>query len=330
MKIAVIGAGAWGTTLANVCARKGHDTILWSRQHDMVSRLNREHENSWYLPGIALDPRLTATTDMAHASENAEIFLWAVPAQFTRQAMENCVEHLPSRPIIVCASKGIELSTHMTMSQVVDDVLGDLRPHYAMLSGPSFADEVSRDIPTTVTLGCADEKRGRAIRDALSTEHFRIYTTTDYRGVELGGAFKNIIAIAAGIADGLDFGSNARAALITRGLTEMSRLGVALGARAETFQGLSGLGDLVLTCTGDASRNRQVGLQIGRGRKLVDILGEMRSVAEGVKTTEAVHSLAMELGVDLPITSELHQVLYEDKSPRQAVAELMTRDLRDE
>jgi glycerol-3-phosphate dehydrogenase (NAD(P)+) len=330
MKIAVIGAGAWGTTLANVFARKGLETVLWAREREVVGKINRDHENSWYLPGITLDERLQATTDVVHATEGAEYFVWVVPAQYTRKALEGFRPHLPKKPTIICANKGIELKTLMTMSQVVDDVLAPLKPRFAMLSGPSFADEVSRDIPTTVTLGCADEKRGKAIQETLSSETFRIYTTTDYRGVELGGALKNIMAIAAGVSDGLNFGSNARAALITRGLAEMSRLGEALGAKGPTFQGLSGLGDLVLTCTGDSSRNRQVGLKLGQGQRLVDILEEMRSVAEGVKTTEAVYTLGQKLGVSLPITEQLYDVLYNDKNPQDAVHELMTRGLKDE
>lgn len=330
MKIAVIGAGAWGTALANVFAKGGQDTLIWAREREVVAKINKDHENSWYLPGISLDERLQATTDMAHATDGADYFVWVVPAQYSRSTLEAFLPHFPKKPVIICANKGIELKTLMTMSEVVEEALAPIKPRFAMLSGPSFADEVSRDIPTTITLGCRDEKLGKSIQQTLSTDLFRIYTNTDAKGVELGGALKNIIAIAAGVADGLEFGSNARAALITRGLAEMSRLGEALGARAATFQGLSGLGDLVLTCTGDLSRNRQVGLRLGQGMKLVDILEEMRAVAEGVKTTEAVYNLGKKLDVSLPITEQLYHVLYNDKDPKEAVIELMARDLKDE
>jgi glycerol-3-phosphate dehydrogenase (NAD(P)+) len=232
--------------------------------------------------------------------------------------------------VIVCASKGIELDSLMTMSQVCDEVLSGLKPRFAMLSGPSFAYEVIREMPTAVTLACKDKKAGKEVQEALSCPYFRVYTSTDVRGVELGGAIKNIVAIAAGVADGLGFGGNARAALITRGLHEMSRLGKAMGGERQTFMGLSGMGDLVLTCTGDLSRNRQVGLHLAKGRKLLDILGEMKMVAEGVKTTEAVFDLGRKLGVEMPITEQVHAILYEDKDPSQAVRDLMTRALKDE
>lgn len=330
MKIAVIGAGAWGTALANVFSQKGLETCIWARESGVTAKINKDHENSWYLPGIRLDEGLHASVDMARVCDGAEAFVWVVPTQFTRHALEQFRPHFPHKPTIICANKGIELKTLRTMSEVVDDVLSDMKPRFAMLSGPSFASEVCRNIPTTVTLGCSSERRGKKLQEILSSESFRVYTNTDYRGVELGGALKNIMAIAAGVSDGLDFGSNARAALITRGLEEMSRFGEKMGARKATFRGLSGLGDLVLTCTGDASRNRQVGLKLGQGRKLVDILDEMRSVAEGVKTTEAVYTLAKQKGVSMPITEQLYQVLYEDKDPREAVTELMTRELRDE
>ena len=216
------------------------------------------------------------------------------------------------------------------MSQVVEQTIGDLKPRFAMLSGPSFAMEVARRMPTAVALGCEDKKLCHELQDAFSNDYFRVYTNSDYKGVELGGAIKNIIAIAAGIADGLNFGTNARAALITRGLAEMSRLGKALGANPATFMGLAGMGDLVLTCTGELSRNRQVGLRLGKGQKLLEILGQMKMVAEGVKTTEAVHDLGKKIHVDLPITEQVYQVLYKEKDPALAVSELMSRDLKQE
>ncbi|MDY7000296.1 MAG: NAD(P)H-dependent glycerol-3-phosphate dehydrogenase [Thermodesulfobacteriota bacterium] len=330
MKIAVIGGGAWGTTLANVFAKKGLDTRLWVRERKVVAEIKAKRENSWYLPKITLHESLVVSADLGQVTDGADYFLFTVPSQFFRSVLLQCQKLLPKKPVVICANKGIELETLMTMSQVVMDVLGALKPRFAMLSGPSFAFEVSREMPTAVTLGCAEKKLAAKLQETLATQYLRVYTNTDFRGVELGGAFKNIIAIAAGVADGLGFGSNARAALITRGLAEMGRLGKALGAEPATFMGLSGMGDLVLTCTGELSRNRQVGLLLGKGQKLMEILKDMKAVAEGVKTTEAVHALGKKLKVELPITGQVFQVLYEDKDPTLAVRELMTRALKGE
>lgn len=330
MRFAVLGGGSWGTTLANLLAKKGHETCLWVREQELLAEIVSRRENTWYMPGLKLDERLQASTDPAAVMKDAEVFLCAIPSQFFRSALQNVREFLPKKPVMLCASKGIELNSLHTMSQVVEESLESLKPRFAMLSGPSFALEVSRELPTAVTLGCADKKLSVMLQEALATDYFRVYTSTDYRGVELGGAIKNIIAIAAGIADGLGFGSNARAALITRGLAEMSRLGVAMGAKAATFMGLSGMGDLVLTCTGELSRNRQVGLRLGKGQKLLDILSQMKMVAEGVKTTESVHDLGKKLEVELPITDQVYEVLYNGKNPEQAVRELMTRELKQE
>jgi glycerol-3-phosphate dehydrogenase (NAD(P)+) len=330
MKFAVIGGGAWGTTLANLLAKNGRPTTLWVREPEVAAKIKATRINEWYLPGITLDPSLAATTDLAQAVDGAEAFLLTAPSQFFRNTLRDLLPLAPKKPVCVCANKGIELDSLMTMSQVVEDVLGPIKPRFAMLSGPSFAIEVAKGMPTAVSLGCADKKLGKALQAEFSNEHFRVYTNPDFRGVELGGAFKNIIAIAAGVADGLGFGSNARAALITRGLAEMGRLGAALGAQPATLNGLSGMGDLVLTCTGELSRNRQVGLKLGQGRKLMDILKESRSVAEGVKTTESVHALGKKLKVELPITEQVFAVLYAGKDPKQAVKELMGRGLKGE
>ncbi len=330
MKIAVIGGGSWGTTLADLLAKKGLATRLWVREQKVMNEIRNRHENTWYLPGCPLAPTIDVSTDPAHVADGVRHFLFAVPSQFIRSAYTRFLKYLPKNAAIICASKGIELDTLMPMSEVCEDALGSVKPRFAMLSGPSFAREVIREIPTAVALGCTHKKTGKEVQEALSTPHFRVYTNPDVRGVELGGAIKNIIAIAAGVADGLGFGSNARAALITRGLKEMSRLGKAMGADTETFMGLSGLGDLVLTCTGDLSRNRQVGMRLGKGQKLLDILGEMKMVAEGVKTTEAVHALGQKLGVELPITEQVHAILYQGQDPAQAVRTLMTRALKDE
>ena len=330
MKIAVLGGGSWGTTLADLLAKKGHEARLWVREQAVMAEIRTTRENSWYLPGRKLSQRLDVSTDPAAVSEGARHFIFAVPSQFIRNAYQRFLKYLPKSPVIICASKGIELDTLMTMSQVCEDALASLKPRFAMLSGPSFAYEVIREMPTAVTLACKDKKAGKEVQEALSTPYFRVYTASDVHGVELGGAIKNIIAIAAGVADGLGFGGNARAALITRGLHEMSRLGKAMGGERQTFMGLSGMGDLVLTCTGDLSRNRQVGLRLAKGQKLLDILAEMKMVAEGVKTTEAVHTLREKAGIEMPITEQVYAILYKDKDPSQAVHDLMTRTLKDE
>ncbi len=330
MKVAVVGGGAWGTTLANALAKKGVATTMWVREMEVVAKINATRENEWYLPGVKLDKRLEVTGDMAHAAASADVLLFVTPSQHYRSVLGSFKPLLPARPVCVCANKGIELDSLMTMSQVTEDVLGPLKPRFAMLSGPTFAFEVSREMPTAIVLGCADKKLAKELQATFSTDYLRVYTNPDFRGVELGGAFKNIIAIAAGVADGLGFGSNARAALIPRGRAERGRRGRALGGDPATLTGLSGMGDLVLTCTGELSRNRTVGVKLGRGQKLMDILKEMRAVAEGVKTTEAVHSLGRKLKVEIPITDQVYQVLYKDKDPKTAVKELMARGLKGE
>ena len=330
MKIAVIGAGAWGTALANMLAAAGRTATLWAREPVVAETIRETRENATFLPGVRLDERLAVTSDAASAFDGAEVFLSVVPCQFTRAALTGFRDVLPESPAIVCASKGIELSTLSPMSTVVAQALEGKHPRYASLSGPSFAAEVVRGMPTSVSLGCADADLAARLQQVFSTPAFRVYTTPDFRGVELGGAVKNVIALAAGISDGLQFGHDARAALITRGLAEMSRLGEAMGAQKETFMGLSGMGDLVLTCTGDLSRNRQVGLKLGRGMKLDEIMGEMKAVAEGVKTAEALHDLAATLGVELPITEQVYNIVHNGKDPMTAVKELMGRDLKAE
>ena len=330
MKTAVLGAGAWGTTLADMLARNGMDTVIWAREAAVVDEINDRNANSTFLPGVELSPNLRAENDPAAAFAGADYFLLVVPSQFIRSTLEKHYDLLPDNPVVVCASKGIELDSLQPMSKVVAEALEGKRPRYASLSGPSFAAEVSRDMPTTVSLGCEDHALGRELQQAFSTPAFRVYFTPDFRGVELGGAVKNVIAIAAGISDGLGFGHDARAALITRGLAEMSRLGMAMGGQQRTFMGLSGMGDLVLTCTGDLSRNRQVGLKLGQGRKLDAIIGEMKAVAEGVKTTKSLYDLSKKLRVELPITEQVYKLLYEDKNPAAAVQDLMGRELTDE
>lgn len=330
MKIATLGAGAWGTTLADMLARNGVDSILWTRNPKVVESVRNSRENSRYLPGVQLSDALLVESDPAIAFAGVDYFLIAVPSQSIRATLTDFKDILPESPVMVCTSKGIELDSLAPMSRVVGEALDGLHPRYAMLSGPSFAAEVCRDMPTTVALGCEDHALGRELRDALSSPAFRVYFTPDVRGVELGGAVKNVMALASGMSDGLGFGHNARAALITRGLAEMSRLGRAMGGQERTFMGTSGMGDLVLTCTGDLSRNRQVGLKLGRGQQLDDIINEMNAVAEGVKTTKALYNLSEKLGVELPITEQVYKILYEGKDPAIAVRDLMSRELTDE
>ena len=330
MKISILGGGSWGTALANVLAHKGENPWLWTRREEAAREINESGTNERYLPGLALSPNLRASADLAQVLRETQSIILAVPCQHLALFLREHRPLFPVRPGVVCASKGVELGTFRTMGQVVSEELAGLEPRYAVLSGPSFASEVVAGMPTAVALGCADPELADFVQALLSTESFRVYVNSDVLGVELGGAVKNIMAIASGISDGLGFGENARAALITRGLSEMSRLGAAMGARPATFMGLSGMGDLVLTCTGDLSRNRRVGLAIGRGQTLEQVLAGMHNVAEGVKTTQAVHALGLKLGIELPITGQVHAVLFEEKNPADAVRELMTRPLRGE
>jgi len=327
-KIAVLGGGSWGTTLADMLSRKGFEVGMWVREKELVDEIRTMGENTWYLPDVKLSPGLMVSDEPGQIIEGSSYILVVIPCQFMRGILESLKDLFPANPVVICASKGVELATLKPQSSVISEALEGKNPRYAIISGPSFAHEVSRKLPAAVSLGCGDIDLGRTLQDIMSTEFFRVYANQDYRGVELGGALKNIMAVAAGIADGLGFGLNARAALITRGLVEMSRLGMALGGREKTFMGLSGMGDLVLTCTGDLSRNRQVGLELGRGKTLQEILASKKTVAEGVKTTESVYRLSSSLGVEMPITEQVHNVLFENKDPRSAVEELMTRELK--
>jgi glycerol-3-phosphate dehydrogenase (NAD(P)+) len=329
--IAVIGAGSWGTTLADLLAKKGHAVTLWAYEPELVLEMRSSRENTLFLPGIKLHEKLRFTNDLEEAYAGCTMVLCVVPSQLVRLVMRNSLPFLPPDAVLVSASKGIELDTLDTISDIYRDICPtEMYGRFAALSGPSFAREVAQEMPTAVTVASASEEVARRVQQAFTTSFFRVYRNEDVVGVELGGAIKNVIAIAAGISDGLGFGSNTRAALITRGLAEMTRLGLAMGAQAATFAGLAGMGDLVLTCTGDLSRNRSVGLQIGRGRSLTEILGEMRMVAEGVKTTESAFNLARRMGVEMPIIEQMYQMLYQDKPAREAVLELMTRNLKAE
>ena len=329
LRAAVAGGGSWGTALAHVLATAGHDTTLVLRDETVARAINERHENPRYLPEKKLNPEVKASVS-PECLEDVDILVLAVPCQHQRSWLQAALPRLPEGCVIVNASKGLENGTCLTMSRVVSEELSSLFPRYAVLSGPSFAAEVMDGQPTAVVLGCGDDTLGARLREVFSTPFFRCYSSSDVIGVETGGALKNVMAIAAGICDGLGFGSNARAALITRGLAELSRLGTAMGAKPLTFMGLSGLGDLVLTCTGGLSRNRQVGLRLGRGEKLDDIVSSLGMVAEGVKTAEAAALLAARLHVSVPVTEAMCRVLHDHADPADAVRDLMERPLREE
>jgi glycerol-3-phosphate dehydrogenase (NAD(P)+) len=330
-QIAVIGAGSWGTALAMVAARNQHRVKLWAREPEVAGEINRARRNPLYLSEFPLPDNIRATTDIEAAIDGADFALLVVPSHAMRETISRLRPFLANDIVLVSAAKGVENRTLMRMEEVVADVLGeDSRSLYVALSGPSFAREVAGGDPTAIVAASGSPERSELVQRSLSSSVFRIYTNTDVVGVELGGAVKNVVAIAAGVVRGLGFGTNAVAAIITRGLAEMSRLALAEGARVETMAGLAGLGDLVLTCTGELSRNRYVGVEMGRGRKLGDILGEMREVAEGVKTTRSVYELGRRLGIDMPITASIHALLYEDKPALEAANELMGRPLRRE
>ena len=325
-KVAVVGAGAWGTALADLLGRKGFEVHLWVYEAELAERMAETRENHLYLPDHRIAEAVRPSSDLEAVVEGAAVVVSVTPAQVVRGVMGRAAAAIRHDAWVVSASKGIENGTLCLMHEVLTQVLPEpLYGRVAALSGPSFAAEVIRGVPTAVSLACADPEGARTLQSVFSGPTFRVYTLDDMVGVELGGALKNVIALAAGISDGLGFGFNSRAALITRGLAEISRLGVALGARPLTFLGLAGMGDLVLTCTGSLSRNRSVGLRLGRGEKLPDILGSMRAVAEGVKTTDAAVDLARRHGVDMPIAREVHDVLHGRKEPRQAVEDLMGR-----
>ncbi len=330
-KIGVIGAGSWGTTLADLLARKGHDVTLWVHSADRVEEMSRSKVNRKYLPELTLSPSLEITASLEEAVYGKDTILFVTPSQVMRGVMLAALPHMSADACIVNSAKGIEVDSLLTMSGVCEKILpSTLAENYCVLSGPSFAREVAMQMPTAIVAAATDPVVARRVQDAFSTPCFRVYTNSDVIGVELGGAVKNVISIAAGISDGLGMGHNTRAALITRGLAEMARLGKAMGGKSATFSGLAGMGDLVLTCTGDLSRNRTVGKKLGEGMKLKEILAGMQMVAEGVKTTEAAHKLATTLCVYMPITEKVHEILYQGKAPRQAVMELMTRVLKAE
>lgn len=331
MKIGVIGAGSWGTTIANLLALNGHDVDLWVYEADLCQRIGASRINDIYLPGITLSSNIKPTNSLEEAACGAEIIVSAAPAQIVRRVISQAVPFISDNATIVSLSKGIEEGSLMLMSDLLMQVLPTrLHKGLCYLSGPSFAKEVALKMPTAVVIASQNKGAAEKAQNAFTTKYFRVYTHDDIEGVELGGAVKNVIAIAAGISDGLGFGYNTRAALITRGLAEISRLGVKMGANPLTFSGLAGLGDLVLTCTGELSRNRTVGFKIGQGMTLNEATEGMKMVAEGIATARAVYNLSAKVGVEMPITEHVYKVLYEGMSAKDAVMTLMSRDPRKE
>ncbi len=332
-KACVLGAGSWGTALASLLAANGFRTLLWARREGLASAINQGHENPDYLPGFRLSEEIRATTSLDEALLGAEIVVFAVPSHVMRDTaaqVRQLLEGKAEPKALVSAAKGIENRTQLTMTEVLAQEIPGAAGRVSVLSGPSFAKEVMERLPTAVTVAARDRQVCKILQDAFSTEFFRVYSTLDVVGVQLGGATKNVMAIAAGISDGMGFGTNTRAALITRGLAEMSRLGTRLGANPLTFAGLAGLGDLVLTCTGDLSRNRQVGLRLGRGESIQEILASMTQVAEGVKTSKSLYNLSLKAGVEMPITEHVFRVIHQGMSPRDAVSSLLTRPQKEE
>jgi glycerol-3-phosphate dehydrogenase (NAD(P)+) len=328
-RIAIIGGGSWGTALAVVAARAGHEVLLWSRNPDVVRSINEDRVNSRYLKSVQIPSSVTATSELNTTLGAAELVIFAAPSHAARELLTTISPHLNEASIIVSVSKGIEIETGKRISEIAKEVIGTTN-RFVCLSGPSFAKEVVNGHPTAIVAASKDAAAARTVQNDLSFENLRIYTNTDVIGTEIGGSVKNVMAIAAGMAAGLGFGSNSVAALITRGLAEITRFARREGAQVETLMGLAGLGDLVLTCTGTLSRNRFVGEELGKGRTLEEIAAELNEVAEGIKTARAVKQLADRANLEMPIVNEVNAVLYTGKSAREAVAELMNRPLREE
>jgi glycerol-3-phosphate dehydrogenase (NAD(P)+) len=331
LNIGVIGAGSWGTALARVLAGKGHRVSLWAREPEVVQEIQAHAENRTFLPDVPLPRNLVASGSLAEVAAGKEILVSVVPSQFVSSVLGEASKHMDPDTQVISASKGIEVSTGRRMDEVLGEILSPTQvERLTFLSGPSFAAEVSREGPTAVVVASRSNEAACKAQMAFQTDYFRVYTNPDVLGVELGGALKNVIALAAGAVAGLGFGHNTQAALITRGLAEITRLGVSLGADPATFSGLAGMGDLVLTCTGSLSRNRTVGFRLGQGESLQDILETLGGVAEGVKTVQAVTQLARDVKVEMPIAEEVHAILWEGKPPPQAMRDLMLREPKPE
>lgn len=327
--IAVLGAGSWGTALAMLLARNGHTALLWGNDAARQARLEHERQNSVYLPGIPFPANLHVRDALAEVAKSSSRFLVAVPSHAFHATLAALKPLLSAGTVLAWATKGLEPGSGKLLSQVAQEVLDDERPR-AVISGPTFAREVALGLPTALAVASESESVAEEVASWLRNDRVRVYTSSDVAGVQLGGAIKNVMAIAAGISDGLGFGANARAALITRGLAELTRLGIAMGGQKETFMGLAGAGDLILTCTDDASRNRRVGLALGQGKKLPEILSGLGQEAEGVATARELYQLAKRSNVDMPITEQVYRVLYEDLPPQAAVEALLRREPRQE
>lgn len=328
VRVGVIGGGSWGTALAAHLSAHDVSTVLWAREAEVVEEISSRHRNPLFLSDVDLPATLAASGDLAEVVADADVAVVAVPVQFLRTTLED-LEPLASAEAVVVVSKGIEAGTLATPHGILVDI-GVAPEKIVALSGPSFAREVASGLPSAVVAACQHMARAASVQQLFSRGYFRVYTSDDVIGVEIGGALKNVVALAAGVSDGLGLGDNTRAAIITRGLAEITRLGVTLGGHPATFSGLSGVGDLVLTCAGGLSRNRSVGLAIGQGRSLSDIRAEMNEVAEGVPTCRSARALASSVGVEMPITEQMYQLLYEDKDPREAMRDLIGRRLRHE
>ncbi len=330
-RVSVIGAGSFGTALSKVFAENGHQTVLWARDAETAKKITEAHRHPRYLTTVQLPAGLKATSDLALAVKDATVLVCAVPSHAVRETFQQVGQVLGPETFILSATKGIENDSLMTMAQVLENVTPkEAHPRLAYLSGPSFAAELTRRVPTAVTIASTNADTAKRMQHMVSNDYFRAYTTDDVMGVELAGALKNVVAIGVGCAEGLGFGYNARAAMITRGLAEMARLGMKMGANPMTFAGLAGVGDLMLTCFGELSRNRSVGFQLGQGKKLEEILKNLGMVAEGVKTAKSAWDLARREGVDMPLAQAAYQILYDGRAPRDIVYELMGRALRKE
>lgn len=328
IRIAVIGDGGWGTTLAILLSNKGYSVTLWGAFGNYLKEMQIRRLNPKFLPGIKIPRQIEITNNIKVAVSKKEIIVLAVPSQYTREVLRKIKGSFSKKTIFLSVTKGIEIKSSDRISEIIHQELGSVR--LAVLSGPTIAQEVARGIPTTAVVASGSKRIRKTIQEIFSTQNFRIYTNPDVIGVELGGSLKNIIAIACGVSDGLGFGTNTKAAILTRGLAEISRLGRVMGAKLTTFSGISGLGDLVTTCISKQSRNRMVGELIGRGKKLNEIVKHMQMVAEGVPTTKSAYALSLKYKVDMPIIREVYQILYMNKHPRQAVRDLMARKSKEE
>ena len=327
-RISVIGAGSWGIALANLLAGNGHDVTVWSIMKDEIDMLDKNHEHLDKLPGVKLNDSIKYTTDLENACKEKDILVLAVPSVYTRSTAHSMAPFITDGQIIVNVAKGVEENTLLTLSEIITEEIPNA--NVCVLSGPSHAEEVGRGLPTTVVVGSKDQKTAEYLQDTFMNDFFRVYTSSDILGIELGGALKNVVALAAGIADGLGYGDNAKAALITRGISEIARLGIAMGGQFETFCGLTGIGDLIVTCASMHSRNRRAGILIGQGKSAKEAMDEVKMVVEGVYSAKAAMGLSRKYNVDLPIIAEVNKILFENKPPKDVGRCLMNREKKDE